>query len=63
MYTELVCKQKKRMKILLIFRVFQYIWSIVNEDLCFILILTEKNDIALTLNIVHFSKLEIRASL
>ena len=54
---------KKRMKILLIFRVFQYIWFIVNEDLCFILILTEKNDIALTLNIVHFSKLEIRASL
>ena len=63
MYTELVCKQKKRMKILLIFRTFQYIWFIVNEDLCFILILTEKNDIALTLNIVHFSKLEIRASL
>ena len=63
MYTELVCKQKKRMKILLIFRAFQYIWFIVNEDLCFILILTEKNDIALTLNIVHFSKLEIRASL
>ena len=54
---------KKRMKILLIFRVFQYIWFIVNEDLCFILILNEKNDIALTLNIVRFSKLEIRASL
>ena len=54
---------KKGMKILLIFRVFQYIWFIVNEDLCFILILTEKNDIALTLNIVRFSKLEIRASL
>ena len=63
MYTELVCKQKKRMKILLIFRAFQYIWFIVNEDLCFILILNEKNDIALTLNIVRFSKLEIRASL
>lgn len=54
---------KKGMKILLIFRVFQYIWFIVNEDLCFILILNEKNDIALTLNIVRFSKLEIRASL
>lgn len=54
---------KKGMKILLIFRVFQYIWFIVNEDLCFIFILNEKNDIALTLNIVRFSKLEIRASL
>ena len=54
---------KKGMKILLIFRVFQYIWFIVNEDSCFILILNEKNDIALTLNIVRFSKLEIRASL
>ena len=54
---------KKGMKILLIFKVFQYIWFIVNEDLCFILILNEKNDIALTLNIVRFSKLEIRASL
>ena len=43
------------MKILLIFRFFNYIWFVDSENLCFIL--TRKND--KVLNIVHFPNFEI----
>ena len=51
------------MKVLLIFRFFHYIVFIDSENLCFILILNKKNDKNLTLSIVHFPNLEIRAYL
>ena len=40
---------------MLAFRFFHYIWFIVKEDLCFILILSEKNDKVLTFDIVLFA--------
>ena len=51
------------MKILLIFRFFDYILFIDSENLCFILILKEENDKVLTFNIVHFPNFELSASL
>ena len=50
------------MQILLIFRFFHYIWFIDSENLSFTLILKEKMTV-LTLNIAHFCKFEISASL
>ena len=49
------------MKILLMFRFFQYILFIDSENLCFILILEEKWQV-LTLNIVHFPNFEMSAT-
>ena len=50
-------------KILLTFRLFHYIWFIDSENLCFLLILKEKNDKVLTFNIVHVTNFEISDSL
>ena len=50
------------MKIMLIFRFFKYIWFIDSENLCFILMLKEKNGKVLTCNIVHFPNFEISAA-
>ena len=61
MHVDLVCNNKT-MKIFLIFRFFHYIWFIDSENLCFILILKEKNDKVLTLNVVHFPNFGISAS-
>ena len=51
------------MKILLVFRFFHYVWFIDSANLCFILILEEKDDQVLTFNIVPFPNFEISASL
>ena len=49
------------MKIFLIFRFFYYDWFIASENLCFILILKEKNNKVLIFNIVNFPNFEISA--
>ena len=61
MHVDLVCNNKT-MKIFLIFRLFNYIWFIDSENLCFILILREKNDKVLTFNVVHFPNFGISPS-
>ena len=50
------------MKILLIFRFFDYILFIDSENLCFILILKEENDKDIKY-IVHFLNFEMSVSL
>ena len=52
----------KTMKMWLIFRFFYYIWFIDSKNLCFILVLKEKNDKVLTFFIVHFPNFEIGAA-
>ena len=53
---------KKTMKILLIFRFFQYIQFIDSENLCFILF-QRKNDKISTFNIINFTNFEISPTL
>ena len=55
------------MKILLIFRFYNYIWCENSENVCFILIHSyfekKRKEKVLTINIVHFPIFEISASL
>ena len=55
--------EAKTMKMLLIFTFFHYIWFDDFDNLCFILILREKNDKVLIFNTVHFPDFEVSASL
>ena len=62
MHTELECKQKNNENNVDIY-IVHYIWFINSKKLCFILILKEKNDKVLKIDIIQIPNFETSASI